>query len=49
MKTELSRKEKRARLVQERGEEEGAIAYKRWKQARDQATKIAGIKRKSGT
>ena len=44
----ITRKEKRDRLVQERGEEEGEIAYKRWKQDRDQATKMAGIKRKSG-
>ena len=43
-----TRREKRAGLVQEMGEEEGTIAYKRWKQERDHANKMAGIKRKSG-
>jgi hypothetical protein len=42
------RKEKRTMLVQEWGEEEGTGEYKRWKQDRDQAKKMAGIKRKSG-
>ena len=28
-------------LIQERGEEEGTVAYKRWKQDRDQANKMA--------
>ena len=35
-------------LIQQRGQEEGTVAYKQWKHDRDQANKMAGIKKKSG-